>query len=75
MSFINPSLDLDVRELYMDVSCDFDAQYGRGVASIEDPYPGSNVETTSSVVFRINNSRFFDLYVDLLTRPVPVVKA
>jgi inosine-uridine nucleoside N-ribohydrolase len=74
MSFINPSLDLDVRELYMDVSCDFDAQYGRGVASIEDPYPGSNVETTSSVVFRINNSRFFDLYVDLLTRPVPVVK-
>jgi purine nucleosidase len=72
-SLVNPSLDLDVRDLYIDVSCDFNAQYGKGMVWTEDPYPGLNIETISSVVFQIDNSRFFDLYVDLLTRPVPVV--
>lgn len=71
-SLVDPSLDLDVRDLYVDVECDFNAQYGKGVVSVEDPYPGLNVENISSVVFGINNSRFFDLYVDLLTRPVPI---
>jgi inosine-uridine nucleoside N-ribohydrolase len=72
-SWVYPDLDVDVRNLYVDVSCDFNAQYGKGLVWEEDPYPGLNVETISSVVFRINNSRFFDLYVDLLTRPVPVM--
>jgi inosine-uridine nucleoside N-ribohydrolase len=72
-SLVDPSLDLDVRDLYVDVSCNFNAQYGRGIVWAEDPYPGLNIETISSVVFQINNSRFFDLYVDLLTRPVPVL--
>ncbi|KAF1939489.1 inosine/uridine-preferring nucleoside hydrolase [Clathrospora elynae] len=72
-SLVEPSLDLDVRELYVDLTCDFTADYGKGVAWIEDPYPGIGVESVSPVVFRINNSRFFELYVDLLTRPVPVV--
>jgi inosine-uridine nucleoside N-ribohydrolase len=72
-SLVMPSLDLEVRDLHVDVSCDFNAQYGKGIVSVEDPYPGLNVETLSSVVFQINNSRFFDLYVDLLTRPVPIV--
>jgi inosine-uridine nucleoside N-ribohydrolase len=72
-SLVMPSLDLDVRELYVDVSCDFNVQYGKGIVSIEDPSPGLNVNTVSSVVFHINNSRFFDFYVDLLTRPVPIV--
>jgi inosine-uridine nucleoside N-ribohydrolase len=73
-SLVNPDLDLDVQNLYVDVSCDFNAQYGKGVVSVEESYPGLRVETLSSVVFRIDNSRFFDLYVDLLTRPVPVMK-
>jgi inosine-uridine nucleoside N-ribohydrolase len=72
-SLVEPSLDLDVRDLYVDVSCDFNAEYGKAIVWIENPYPGINVETVSSVVFQINNTRFFDLYVDLLTRPVPVV--
>ncbi|KAH7386963.1 inosine-uridine nucleoside N-ribohydrolase [Phaeosphaeria sp. MPI-PUGE-AT-0046c] len=72
-SLVNPSLDLDVHDLYVDVSCDFNAQYGKGVVSVDDPYPELNIETLSSVVFKINNSRFFDLYVDLLTRSVPVM--
>jgi inosine-uridine nucleoside N-ribohydrolase len=72
-SLADSSLDMDVPKLYVEVSCDFDTQYGRGIASVEDPYPGLNVEIISSVVFQINNSRFFNLYVDLLTRPVPIV--
>jgi purine nucleosidase len=71
-SLLDPTLDLDVRDLYVDVSCDFNAQYGKSIVWTEDPYPGINVETVSSVVFQINNTRFFDLYIDLLTRPVPV---
>jgi inosine-uridine nucleoside N-ribohydrolase len=72
-SLLDPSLDLDVRDLYVDVSCGFDAQYGKGVVWAENPYPGLNIESISSVVFQVNNSRFFDLYVELLTRPVPVL--
>jgi inosine-uridine nucleoside N-ribohydrolase len=72
-SLVNPDLDVDVRDLYVDVSCDFNAHYGKGLTFEEDPYPGLNVEAISSVVFGINNSRFFELYVDLLTRPVPVM--
>ncbi|KAF1951080.1 inosine/uridine-preferring nucleoside hydrolase [Byssothecium circinans] len=71
-SLVDPSLDIDVRDLYVEVNSEFSEEYGKGVVWDEDPYPGTNVETVSSVVFRINNTRFFDLYVDLLTRPVPV---
>jgi inosine-uridine nucleoside N-ribohydrolase len=74
ISLVNPGLDLDLREIYVDVSCDFNTQYGRGIVSVEDSYPGLDIATRSSVVFQIDNSRFFDLYVDLLTRAVPVVK-
>jgi inosine-uridine nucleoside N-ribohydrolase len=72
-SLVVPSLDLDVRDIYVDVSCDFNAQYGKGIVSVENPYPGLVIQTMSSVVFQINNSRFFELYVELLTRPVPIV--
>ncbi|POS75073.1 hypothetical protein DHEL01_v206534 [Diaporthe helianthi] len=64
------SLDLDVRELYVDVECGFGAEYGKGLVWEEDPYPGLGVVGTSSVVFGIDNARFFELYVDLLTRPI-----
>jgi inosine-uridine nucleoside N-ribohydrolase len=74
-SLVDASLDTDVRELYVDVSCDFDADYGKGLVWSADPYPGLGVETISSVVFKIDNTRFFDLYVDLLTRPVPIARS
>lgn len=74
VSLYDPSLDLDVRELYVDVSCDeTSAEYGKGIVWDGDPYPGISTRWLSSVVFRMDNERFFDLYVDLLTRPVPVV--
>lgn len=69
-SLYDDSLDLDVRSLYVDVNCDFSDEYGRGLVWEEDPYPGLGVVGVSSVVFGINNARFFELYVDLLTRPI-----
>lgn len=72
-SLYDPTFVTEVRELYVDVSCDFDANYGKSLVWEQDPYPGLQVETTSSVVFKIDNDRFFDLYVELLTSPVPVV--
>lgn len=64
------SLDVDVRQLYVDVNCDFSAEYGKGLVWEEDPYPGLGVVGNSSVLFGIDNARFFELYVDLLTRPI-----
>ncbi|KAG8157180.1 hypothetical protein KVR01_012888 [Diaporthe batatas] len=69
-SLFDDSLDLDVRELYVDVDCDFSAEYGKGLVWEEDPYPGLGVVGASSVLFGIDNERFFELYVDLLTRPI-----
>lgn len=70
-SWYNQSLDLDVRQLYVDIVTDFTAEYGKGLVWETDPYPGIPVESVSDVVFKIDNERFFELYVDLLTRPVP----
>lgn len=69
-SLYDGSLELDVRSLYVDVNCDFSAEYGKGLVWEEDPYPGLGVVGVSSVLFGIDNARFFELYVDLLTRPI-----
>jgi hypothetical protein len=37
-----------------------------------NPYPTLNILAPSKVVFTIDNSRFFTLYANLLTRPVPI---
>jgi inosine-uridine nucleoside N-ribohydrolase len=71
-SLYDPSLDVDTRELYVDINTTFDQNYGKSVVWNSDPYPSIHVESPSSVVFHIDNARFFNLYADLLTRPVPV---
>ncbi|KAF2703276.1 Inosine/uridine-preferring nucleoside hydrolase [Pleomassaria siparia CBS 279.74] len=74
-SLVEPAWDADVRSLYVDVECDFGSDYGKGIVWDEDPYPGIELVNVSQVIFRLDNDRFFDLYVNLLTRPVPVVVA
>lgn len=69
-SLYDGSFDSDLRSLYVDVNCDFSEEYGKGLVWEEDPYQGSGVVGVSSVVFGIDNARFFELYVDLLTRPI-----
>lgn len=71
-SLHDESLDRDVRRLYVDVSTGFDAEYGKGVFWEEDPYPGTGVVSPSDVVFGFDGERFFEMYVDLMTRGVPV---
>lgn len=71
-SLYDPSLDVDTRDLYVDINTTFDRSYGKSIVWNANPYPSINVESVSKVVFHIDNARFFSLYTDLLTRPVPV---
>jgi inosine-uridine nucleoside N-ribohydrolase len=71
-SFHNPSLDVDTRDLYVDIGTTFDQNYGKSSVSTSNPYPSINLLSASKVVLRINNSQFFALYTDLFTRAVPV---
>jgi inosine-uridine nucleoside N-ribohydrolase len=71
-SFYDPSLDVDTRDLYVDISTTFDQNYGKSIVSTSNPYPSTNALSPSKVVFHINNSQFFALYTDLFTRSVPV---
>ncbi|KAK7910713.1 inosine-uridine preferring nucleoside hydrolase [Apiospora marii] len=70
-SLVDPRLNRNVRELYVDIDCDSDGEsYGKGLVWTEDPYAGTGLTTAASVVFSIDNDRFFETYVDLLTRPI-----
>jgi inosine-uridine nucleoside N-ribohydrolase len=71
-SFYNSSLDVETRDLYVDVSTTFDQNYGKLTVSTSNPYPSINLLSASKVVVRINNSQFFAFYTDLFTRSVPV---
>ena len=71
-SFFDPSLDTDVRSLYVDMHTTFDADYGKSIVSTSNPYPVPNVLSRSQVVFGINNNAFFNLYTQLFVQPVPV---
>jgi inosine-uridine nucleoside N-ribohydrolase len=69
---VDPSLATDVRDVWLDVSTTFDRNYGKSVVHLSDPYPSIQLLQKSKVVFKLDNERFFALYVDLLTSPVPV---
>jgi inosine-uridine nucleoside N-ribohydrolase len=76
-SFYDPSLDNPPnfpppQDLYVDMPTTFDATYGMSKVYTSNPYPSIPVLSPSKVVFHIDNDRFFKLYADLLTRPVPV---
>ena len=69
---VDPTLATDVRDLWVDVSTTFDQNYGKSIVFTSDPFPSIGLLQKSKVVFRLDNARFNALYVDLLTRPVPV---
>jgi len=69
---VDPTLATDVRDLWVDVSTTFDQNYGKSIVFTSDPFPSIGLLQKSKVVFRLDNARFTALYVDLLTRPVPV---
>jgi inosine-uridine nucleoside N-ribohydrolase len=65
---MDPTLATQTAERYIDVVTAFGADDGRSVGTVDNP--GGLQKIT--VVQRFDNDRFFELYVDLLTRPVPV---
>ena len=69
---VDPTLATDVRDLWVDVNTTFDQNYGKSIVFTSDPFPSIGLLQKSKVVFRLDNARFNALYVDLLTRPVPV---
>jgi inosine-uridine nucleoside N-ribohydrolase len=67
---IDPSYASDVKEMWVDVDCNWGPSYGRTLGYEEEP--PAKVLQKAKVVRRFANDRFFRLYVDLMTRPVPV---
>ena len=68
---LDPGYATQTREEYVDVIArNGDPQNGRSVGY--DTPPAGVTLQKMTVVTRFDNARFFELYVDLLTRPVPV---
>jgi len=67
---IDPSYATKVEELYVDVDISFGPSYGRTYGYWQDQ--PTDLLQKIKVVKEFDVTRFFELYVDLLTRPVPV---
>ncbi|KAB0679724.1 nucleoside hydrolase [Aureimonas leprariae] len=67
---VDPSYATKVDDLYLDVDVSFGPGYGRTLGYWQQqPTP---LLHKVKVVKQFDNKRFFDLYVDLLSRPVPI---
>lgn len=53
-------LDLDVKPLWVDVSCDFDAGFGKGLAWDKIGIQVLRLRPSQTWSFKIDNDRFFD---------------
>jgi inosine-uridine nucleoside N-ribohydrolase len=60
----------DVAEMWVDVDVTWGPSYGRTLGYVEPR--AANLLQKVKVVRRFDNDRFFRLYVDLMSRPVPV---
>ncbi len=67
---VDPTYATDVRELWVDMDDNFGPDYGRSLCYYRNP-PKDALEKMN-VVFGFDNDRFYDFYVDLVTRAVPV---
>jgi purine nucleosidase len=69
---VDPSYATDVVEMWVDVDITWGPSYGHTIGYLKQQTPPGNYLQKCKVVRRFDNDRFFKLYVDLLTRPVPV---
>jgi len=67
---IDPTYATQVDEVYVDVDISFGPSYGRTYGYWQEQ--PTDLLQKMQVVKEFDVSRFFELYVDLLTRPVPV---
>ena len=69
---VDPSLATEVAEMWVDVDTNWGPSYGHTLGHSDAQKPAANHLQKHKVVLRFDNERFYKLYVDLLTRPVPV---
>ncbi len=69
---VDPSYATDVAEMWVDVDITWGPSYGRTLGYRQNQTPAAGYLQKCKVVRRFDNNRFFKLYIDLLTRPVPV---
>lgn len=69
---VDPTYATDVAEMWVDVDITWGPSYGRTIGYRPNQTPPANYLQKCKVVRRFDNDRFFKLYIDLLTRPVPV---
>ena len=58
--------------MWVDIDITWGPSYGRTLGYRQQQTPPANYLQKCKVVQRFDNQRFFELFVDLLTRPVPV---
>ncbi len=71
MYLMDPSYATKTEQMWVDVDSRFGADDGRSIGYRNGSPVGLTLQKMT-VVQRFDNARFFDAYVDLLTRPVPV---
>ena len=69
---VDPTFATATRDLWVDMSTTFDANYGKSIVHDTNPAPAIPLLTQSKVVLAFDTARFYAFYADLLTRPVPV---
>jgi inosine-uridine nucleoside N-ribohydrolase len=67
---LDPTYATDVAEMWVDVDVTWGPSYGRTLG-YPAPRPADALQKVK-IVRRFDNERFYRLYVDLMTRPVPV---
>jgi len=70
---VDPTYATEVVEMWVDVDTNWGPSYGHTLGYRDTQKPAANHLQKHKVVLRFDNERFFKLYVDLLTRPVPVL--
>jgi purine nucleosidase len=71
---VDPAFATKAIDEYVDVVTTVGVDDGRSIGYGDTPPPGMSLQKVK-VITGFDNPRFFDFYVDLLTRPVPVVPA
>src|SRR5262245_18830226 len=71
---VDPAYATRVVEMWVDVDTNWGPSYGHTLGYLDTQKPAANHLQKHKVVLRFDNERFFKLYVDLLTRPVPVLR-
>ncbi len=69
--FMDPTYATQTKSAYLDIDTTSGEEQGHVMVYPDQPAPGASPNKITYVT-QFDNNRFFSLYVDLLTRPVPI---